>query len=241
MNHSQEGSHYQRCFRVVRMLQFQRSLLGAALSCFLSAAALAQGLLPTAPGNPPPPPNDFDARFAAQLESATALTPSPIRSGGRVAGCAVNFQGVARDHVNRRGGVVAVVGSVTIFARPPADLYWAVKVVPNDLTSGGAGQIEWRPFTPSSAWVRVGRFGSSEHEQAPFECEGGGFCAAGVGGMTQLAEALPTRRLEVGIQRRQSGLDFTLSFDPSRLATSTDGGTVFNQCMRELLENLGRG
>jgi len=221
------------------MPNFGLRLLSGALACFISASAIGQGSLPTAAPRPPPPPTEFDARAASVLESSTSLTAAPIRSGGRVVGCAVNFEGVTRDHVNRRGGVVGVVGSVSLFAAPPNQIFLALKIVPSDLTLGSSGQIEWRPFTPPSGWVRTGPFMSSEHEQAGFECEGGGLCTSGLGGLAQLAEALPMSRLEIGIQRRSGGLDFSWSVDPSRLVASGENRTIFPDCMLELLNNLG--
>lgn len=220
------------------MRSIRSVIAGVVLAGAVFGAAWSQEL-PSGPRTPPPPPTELDARIIAQLQAGVSVSAEPVRSGGRVVGCAVNFLGVTQDHTYRRGGIVGLTGSVTIFARPPDQLFWAIKIVPSDLTLTRDGQIDWRGFTPSAGWIRVGPFASSQHEHIPFECESGGVCASGVGGLLQLMEALPMSRMEVGMQRRRGGLDFSWSVEPTRLLSAGANREAFPRCMIELLDSVG--
>jgi hypothetical protein len=215
-------------------------LLLAALACFLPTAARAQGALPTARYQPPPP-TPLDAEIGQRLGGTRNLRVDETRVGGDLRGCSVVYVAAAQDFTYRQGGAVVVSGSVQLAWIPPRQLFWAIKVVPQDVVAERNGSLGMRTFTPSLAWMQSGRFSTIGRMPEPFMCEGGGYCGAGSEGIAEFIEAVLAGRFRLGIQRWAGGTDFVMPLDLGRAPDGRDTADEFGKCMLELLDRASQG
>lgn len=220
-------------------MRFGLPALCAAVALFVPHAASPQGALPSARYQPPPP-TPLDEEIGRRFAGTISLDITETRVGGELRGCNLVYVAASRDFTYRQGGAVAVSGSLQVGWSPPHHLYWAIKVVPQDLLIERDGSLARRTFTPSLAWMQAGRFTTVGRVPNPFMCEAGGFCGAGNEGLIELLEAIVPGRFRLGIQRWAGGQDLIMPLDLGVGPNGQDTSTAFGQCLLNLLHEAER-
>jgi hypothetical protein len=88
-----------------------------------------------------------------------------------------------------------------------SQIYWALKITAKDIVVDNNGTEFYVDFTPSYAWISLGKFNSAGKIHSPFMCENGGFCGAGRENFLEAVEGLMSGTIRIGIQRWRGGTD----------------------------------
>jgi len=142
------------------------SLCGAAMCLAASPVSpvLAQSLSP------------FDAVINTMV-GTTEVDARPVMTNGKLTGCTLTFDAVARDDIYRKGKPIKVSGSFGILtANDKAAV--TLKVVVNEMSQGQNYSIVFTPFAPKRAYL-VGSDYSHNYgalvNSAPSDADGGLF------------------------------------------------------------------
>jgi len=160
-----------------------------------------------------------------------------IRADGQLRGCSMLFNVGIRDYAYRNGGVVVVRGGLDILALRPDALAWTVRIAPRDISWNSTSRnYDAAPFSPAHGWIAVSNFSSADRESRQFQCEGGGYCAAGADGIVEASTgAVSAQSLQFGFRRSGGSIDATGRVDLARTPRDLQQQAEFGRCVATLV------
>ena len=161
-----------------------------------------------------------------------------LRTGGKLAGCELQFDQLIKDNVASPTRAVWVDGVIALMARQPGDLVLLIKVVPFDLSQTKT-QVHKAPFDPVFAYAVLSGVSTAGREAMKFRCEDGGFCAFYSDQELLMAHLKTNLGFRLSYQRINGDADVAMDIAfPTPDQPEWADFRAFSQCQHALLQGV---